>query len=446
MSKLITQNDITAETFIDLISNNKIIVYEDVQGSPIYVKWDGKNIIIKPRKISNDSLNIIDLAIQKYYNPVFKFFNMLSENTKSLMPHNWWFEFEYFFDTKPAHIKYDKLPENGLILTSIIKGKKRVWNVDEIEEYANLLEVSSLPTIFVGKLNDKQIEVIKYYLNTSIDDLKFIFDDSNFAHFFYSILNPNLNSSTLMNVGTFQENIERIIIKVPNKKDEINIAVLNPLYQHQEDQEEKTKFLETYSIILLNFLEQTQLIDLDDLELKSNSRSELYLELISVLYNYWIDNTKDSFDNFEFSIPKFFKEDKYKVNLTNVNNSETLKHIENDEKKEYAFRSIAGSFLRIRKKPVGLFNETSLKLFNDTVNKINQRIELELSIKRDEKLRNKELLNFTDFADVEYAEDASGKVYPDIYDKAEEIGGEKKKKGKNPVYSFIKKDDKSSLV
>jgi len=443
MSRLITQNDITADTFIDLISNNKIIVYEDVQGSPIYAKWDGKNIIIKPRKLSNDPLNIIDLAIQKYYGPVFKFFNMLSENTKSLMPKNWWFEFEYFFDTQPAHIKYDKLPKNGLILTSIIKGKKRVWNVDEIEEYANLFEVDSLPIIFVGKLNDKQIEVIKYYLNTSVEDLKYIFDDNNFAHFFYKILNPSLNGSTLMNVGTFQENIERIIIKIPNKKEEINIAILNPLYQQQEDEDEKTKFLETYSIILLNFLEQIQLIDLEDIELKSDSRSELYLELMSNLYNYWIDNTIDSFEYFEFSVPKFFKEDKYKVNVNNINNKETLKYIENDEKKEYAFRSIVGSFLRTRKKPVGLFNETSLKLFNDTVNKINQRIEQELSIKRDEKLRNKELLNFNDFAEVEYDEDASGQVYPDIYDRAEELGGEKKKKGKNPAISYIKKDDKN---
>jgi hypothetical protein len=440
MSRLITQNDITPETFIDLISNNNIIVYEDVQGSPIYVKYDGEKIIIKPRKLSNDPLNIIDLAIQKYYGPCFNFFTSLSENVKSLMPKNWWFEFEYFFDNEPAHIKYDKKPKNGLILTSIIKGKKRVWNVQEIEEYANLFEVDSLPIIFNGKLNDKQIEVIKYYLNTSPEDLKFIFDDSNFTHFFYSILNPNLNNSTLMNNGTFQDNVERIIIKIPNKKEEINIAILNPLYKIAEDEDEKTTFLETYSIILLNFLEQAQLIDLNDIELKSKSRNELYLELMSILYNYWLDNIEQSFENFEFSIPKFFKEEKFKVNLNNISNTETLKHIQNDEKKEYAFRSIVGSFLKQRKKPVGLFNQTSLKLFNDMVNKINTRIENELSIKRDEILRNKELMNFNDFAEVEYDEDAQGQVYPDIYSKAEEIGGEKKKKGKN--LALIKKTDK----
>jgi hypothetical protein len=49
-------------------------------------------------------------------------------------------------------------------------------------------------------------------------------------------------------------------------------------------------------------------------------------------------------------------------------------------------------------------------------------------------------MNFNDFAEVEYDEDAQGQVYPDIYSKAEEIGGEKKKKGKN--LALIKKTDK----
>lgn len=440
MAKLIEQNDIATETFIELISNNPIVVYEDIQGSPIYAQWTGEEVLIKPRKLSNDTLTDIDLAIQKYYGPCYDFFNSLSDNTKSLLPKNWWFEFEYFFDNNPAHVKYDVMPDNGLVLTSIIKGKKRTWNIQEITEYANLLDVSAVPIIFNGELTDDQLKLIKYYLNTSEKDLNFIFDENNFAHFFYKVLNPASTSSALMKYGNFQDNIERIILKIPSHKKELSIAILNPLYkQHADNDSEKTDFLDTYSIILLNFLEYSQLMHLDELDLKSKTRSDLYLELISYLFNYWMQHTTDSFEHFEFAVPSFFKEDKFKVNSAKIKNTATNKYIENDEKKEYAFRCVLGSFQYPRKKTIGIFNDTSLNLFNDMVHKISARVDEELQMRRDKQLRNSDLLNFNDYADVQYSEDGAGEIYPDVYSKAEELGGESKKKGKNAIIMPTKK-------
>lgn len=433
MPKLVKHNDIASETFVDLISNNPIVVYEEVQGSPLYVQWDGQQMQIKPRNLSNDVLNAVDLAIQKYYGPCFQFFNDMEPRIKSLMPKNWWFEFEYFFDTTPAHIQYEVMPQNGLILTGIIKGKKRTWNIQEITEYANLFNVTPMPILFNGTLNDKQLEVIKYFLNTTQEDLDFIFDENNFAYFFYKIMNPAAQNSLLMKPGNFQDNIEKLVIKIPNEKQELNFAILNPLYtQHTEADEEKTDFVDTYSIILLNFLENCQLVNLDEISFDSNKKSDMYLELLSYLFNTWMEHTKNSFNNFEFAVPKFFKETKFKVNTTNISNAKTKKYIENDEKKEYAFRSILGSFQRPRKKPIGIFTKTSVDLFNDMVFKIDSRLEQELKMKRDEVLRNKDLLNFGDFEQVTYDEDAAGEVYPDLYSKAEEFGSDKKGKGKFP--------------
>ncbi|MFV2016896.1 MAG: hypothetical protein ACC656_15805, partial [Candidatus Heimdallarchaeota archaeon] len=99
MPRLVKYDDIAPDTFMELISNNPILVYEEVQGSPIYVKWTGTEMLIRPRNLSNDPLNEVDLAIQKYYGPGFQFFNNMPEHVKSLMTKNWWFEFEYFFDT-----------------------------------------------------------------------------------------------------------------------------------------------------------------------------------------------------------------------------------------------------------------------------------------------------------------------------------------------------------
>ena len=76
MSKLITLNGQNDKVLDDIFSND-IIVYEDVQGSKIWVNWDGQSFIIKPKSISNEAINLVDLAMQNYYNSSIKYFNLL---------------------------------------------------------------------------------------------------------------------------------------------------------------------------------------------------------------------------------------------------------------------------------------------------------------------------------------------------------------------------------
>ena len=144
-----------------------------------------------------------------------------------------------------------KLPKNNLILTCIVKGTKYKYNYSEIIEYAKLFNVDPLPVIFRGKLNEKQLEVINLFLHTSEKDLDFVFGENNFAYFIYKILNPNINNSFLMD--EFNDNLEKIIIRI-NGNDETSFEIFNPSYEKME-LDNKTEYLENYSIILLNFLE-----------------------------------------------------------------------------------------------------------------------------------------------------------------------------------------------
>jgi hypothetical protein len=59
---------------------------------------------------------------------------------------------------------------------------------------------------------DKMVEAIKYFINTSEEDLEYIFGEKSFTFFFYKLLNPLSQNSFLMN-NDFQKNIE-----VNNKK------------------------------------------------------------------------------------------------------------------------------------------------------------------------------------------------------------------------------------
>jgi len=427
MTQIVKLNE-QPDNLIDFLKGKDLLIYEDVQGAQIFARWDGSKFIIKPKSINNDSLNFVDLAVQKFYNHVFEYLHTLPDYVTDLLSTTWWFCFEYFPDNQPAHIEYKKIPKNNLILTCIVKGTKYKYKYDEIVEYARLFNVEPLPVIFKGTLSEKQLEVINLFLHTSEADLDFVFGENNFAYFFYKILNPDFNNSFLMN--DFNDNMEKIIIKV-NGSDEYSFEILNPTYQKMKI-ENSTEYLETYSLILLNFLEFLQIHDLKKYKLKNITKDELYIELICNIFNEYSDNIKKDIKGWNIMIPTFFTEDKFRINIDLIKNDQTIDFIKSDPKLEYIFKIILGSFNKNKKKPIGIFNEKTVELFNKEVGKISNYLDSVLQINREFYLRNNDLLNFKDYFNVKYNTDASGDIYPDvnsISDKIDkEVGEEKKKK------------------
>ncbi|MCA9496870.1 MAG: hypothetical protein KC589_08035, partial [Nanoarchaeota archaeon] len=418
-----------SEDFIGRLENKDILIYEDIQGSQIYVKYNGKEFYIRPKSVKNDNLNLIDLTVQKFYNQAFKYFHSLPEYITNLINKNWWFVFEYMPDNQPSNIEYSRKPKNSLILTCILKGSKHVYNYDEIKEYSKLFDVDTLPVLFKGKLSDKQLEIINLFLNTSEKDLKFIFGETNFAKFFYNILNPVKNGSFLMD-DEFNNNMEKMIIRI-NGNDEYSFELLNPLHKRLS-LKNNTEYVDIYSIILVNFLEFCQIENMDNYKLLKLTKSELYLELICKLFNKYMDNVSKDIVEWNFHIPEFFKENKFKINTDLLDNSKTIDYIKSNPKIEYVFKVILGSFYKKRKKPIGIFTEKTMELFNDFVEKISDKLDDILNINREFRLKKSDVMNFNDFFNLDFNVDNDGKLYPDVYGEFgdEESGGSKKKKGK----------------
>ena len=422
--------------FINLINNKELIIYEDIQGSKIFVKYDGNNFIIKSKSIKSEPLNFVDLTVQKFYNQAYNYFASLPSYITDLLSKNWWFCFEYFppYDTQPANIKYKRNPKNNLILTCVVKGSKYKYDYAELQEYANLFDCDCLPVIYMGKLNFKQIEVINLFLHTSEEDLDFVFGESNFVKFFYDILNPQLKNSFLMYKDEFNDNLEKIIIKVDGN-DEISFEILNPLYKRMSYQN-NSEYVEMYSLIIINFLEFCQLIDIKTYKVKANIKDEIYIDLICQLFNEYMNNIKNNIDEWEINIPNFFKEEKFKINIDLLNNKKTIDFIKSDKKIEYIFKVILGTFNKRKKKPIGLFNEQTVEIFNNFVDKLNTHIDKLLNINREYNLQKSDLLNFNDYFKLTFNIDNDGRLYPDIYHHftSEEEKGDnrgKSKKSKN---------------
>lgn len=425
MSKLMKLNEIQDETILNDIFKSEIIIVEDIQGSKIYVNWDGKDFTIKSKSLSSEPINMIDLAMQNYYNLATDFFNKLDGRVKGLLNKKWWFGMEYFPDNQPANIEYNRIPKNNLVLTSICKGNKFDYTMDELEEYSRLFNVDPIPVIFKGKLNEKVIEAIKYFLNTSETDLEYVFGEKSFAYFFYKILNPQTQNSFLMD-DDFQKNVEKLIIRIDGK--DVSFEILNPLYKRISDAN-STDFVEIYTLILVNFLNFCQSIDFDQIKVKGNKRDEVYIYLICKLFNIYMSEVKEDILNFEFTVPEFFDKDKFRINTELIPNKLTKQFISEDRKFEYIFKVILGSFNKKRKKPIGVFTDGTIIIFNGFVQKLQDKIDEFLNKKSEIELTRSGLLDFGDFFDIKYDKDADQNIYPDVYTELEKGKEKDKKKG-----------------
>lgn len=427
MSKLVTLNGLDDQQILNDLFDDELIVIEDIQGSKIWVNWNGKDFEIRPKSISSEPINLIDLAMQNYYNPVIKFFTELDERVKGLLNRKWWYCFEYFPDEQPANIEYNRVPKNQLVLSAINKSGKYDFTIDELDEYSRLFDVELLPIVYQGKLTENMKEAIKYFLNTSEEDLDYVFGDKSFSFFFYKILNPKSENSFLMDED-FQKNIEKLIIK--SKSKDISFELLNPLYKRMSESN-STEFVEIYTLILVNFLNFCQSLNIQDIKLKGENKDEIYIYLICKLFNIYISEVKQDLLDFEFIVPDFFDKEKFKINTELIKNKLTKEYIEESEKLEYIFKVILGSFNKKKKKPIGIFTENTIKLFNKLVDDIDTYISSYIGKMNEIELGKAGLLDFEDFFDIKYDTDAEGQVYPDVYDEFEKgVGQEKKKKGK----------------
>jgi len=431
MSKLITLNGEDSQ-FLEKIFSEEVLVYEDIQASKIWINWDGKSITIKPKSVSSDPLNLVDLAIQNYYNPAINYFQNLEARVKGLMPKNWSFCFEFFPDNQPANIVYERLPKNNLVLTCIWKSGKYEYNVDELLEFSRLFDVDCLPIIFQGNLTEEMKEAIKYFLSTSEGDLEYVFGEKSFAYFFYKILNPASENSFLME-GDFQKNLQKIIIRANG--DQTSFEILNPLYERISG-ENSTEFTDVYTLILVNFLNFCQSVSIEDIKIKGERKDESYIYLICKLFNMYISDVKEDISNFEFTIPEFFNKEKFKINKELIRNKLTRDIIEESEKLEYVFKVVLGSFNKKKKKPIGIFSQNTVDIFNKFVDKIDHLIDNHLGKIREVEISKAGLVDFGEFLDIKYDVDGQGEVYPEVWD---DIQAERDTKKKSKTDKLPKK-------
>jgi hypothetical protein len=142
-----------------------------------------------------------------------------------------------------------------------------------------------------------------------------------------------------------------------------------------------------------------------------------------------MSEVKEDILNFEFTVPEFFDKDKFRINTELIPNKLTKQFISEDRKFEYIFKVILGSFNKKRKKPIGVFTDGTIIIFNGFVQKLQDKIDEFLNKKSEIELTRSGLLDFGDFFDIKYDKDADQNIYPDVYTELEKGKEKDKKKG-----------------
>jgi hypothetical protein len=181
------------------------------------------------------------------------------------------------------------------------------------------------------------------------------------------------------------------------------------------------------------------MIDIKKFKVKANTKDEIYIELISQIFNEYIENIKDSIDKWTIVIPDFFKDEKFKLNTDMLLNKKTIEHAKSSKKIEYMLKVILSSFNHKKKRSFGVFNEQTVILFNEFVDKISNYIDKLLNINREYNLQKNDLMNFNDYFKLKFNVDTDGKLYPDVYDKEKQPKEEEGEGKKDVKKGVIKK-------
>ncbi len=201
--------------FIEDLFKKNLVVSEKPDGSVFSAQQreDGGMDFFK--RDDRQPITKLDRTIMSLYEPPIEYIEKKVGDKK--LPSNLRFGFEYFQNTKPVAISYDRLPTNGLVLTHMKeldeKGKvtKFIDDPKTLKKWAKYFDVEEPFIIFDGKLNQMQKEQLEEFLQTPFNDLVEKFKTSSFTKFIISILNPKLRKTALNN--TIDKPIEGLVFK-----------------------------------------------------------------------------------------------------------------------------------------------------------------------------------------------------------------------------------------
>lgn len=377
-------NETNRENFIEMLKH-RVLVTEKV-AAPTFLFRRNINGFEFYKSATAERLNMIDRTIISLYEMAINHLQSLSKDTKAQFPVDWMFGFEYLPETKASDIVYEITPTNNLILTHIHQlsegGKVRKTINDPLilNKWAKIMDVQTPPVIFDGYLSQEQRENLLELLAMgdrefadSFDYLTETADKESFTKAIFKIFNPSITATALN--SNLESEIDGLVINFIDGKTMKSFKLEDFLRAGAEKRDMRASS-HTYQIAVTDFLEYVTMYDLDDVTIEEEHADYRYLEIMSVLFNGYIDKNSSKYIGVNFESAEFSTAQSFRLNSKYIKNEKTLKYVDNEILSEL-LKMILSSFRKKRTKATDLIDEDTLARMNDFIDKINQKIFVE---------------------------------------------------------------------
>jgi hypothetical protein len=390
--------------FVNQLFNQYVTINEKMDGSAFSFERDKDTGKFKFfRRDQRNPITLVDRTLMKYYEKPIQYIESLPPHIIQKIPRGCRFGLEYFANTNPVEIVYDRLPKNHLILSYVHQldnaGKivKTIQKKASLDEWADLLGVEHSPIIFQGKLDEDQKSQLLEFLNTPFKKLVERFSTQSFVRYIISTLNSSLAKSALNE--DLDKEVEGIVFRFgdPNKENETVLAkMVDPIFteiakQKSSDQRDKkpSDFLGITLLDVMNFILEK---GLKNFEVDGDTEDERYISFISDVFAKFLDENKEKYKGTDFEEPSYLKKDDFRLNKDLITDRKVLKYVEEEESFESLYKLILNSFRKIKTRSSGIVTPGMIEQFNLLIQDIKDYIKKERS-----KVNESEFVSFSDF-------------------------------------------------
>jgi cytidyltransferase-like protein len=365
--------------------DNRVVVVEKISAPAFYVRRVNEKFEFY-KSANSEKLSIVDRTIMSLYEVAIKHFQSLSPNVKSSLPSDFKFGFDYLPESRVSQYEYTELPKNNLILTHIQqiteggKSKKTIIDPTIIKKWSQTLEVQPQGIVFDGVMDSQQKEKLVKLLEMNSKEFSQSFDyleetDKmvSFTKEIYRIFNPNATKTAL------QENLEKeidglVLNFVEGKK--ISSYKLEDFNRQPLNENRESSHI--YQITIADLLEFISVYNFTEIKLTESTSDERYIELMSIIFNEYVDKNASKFIGVNFESAQFAHAPSFSLNTNFIKNEKTLKHVGNEVLSEL-FKITLGSFRKERTKASDILTEEMVEILNKTIKKINEIVFMELN-------------------------------------------------------------------
>jgi hypothetical protein len=362
--------------FVDQLFNTYVTVNEKMDGSAFTFERDKETGKFKfYRRDQRNPITLVDRTLMKYYEKPIQYIESLPPHILEQIPRGWRFGLEYFANTKPVEITYDRIPKNHLLLSYVHeygddgKIKKTIQDKGELDNWADLLGVDRAPIIFQGYLTDDQKDKITDFLRTPFEGLVQKFKTQSFVRYIISTLNPKLTKTALND--DLDKDVEGIVFRFgePSKENEPVLAkMVDPVFTQmakdksmKQREDKPSDFLGIALMDVMNFILER---GLDDFRVDGDSEDERYISFMSDVFAKFLDKYSDKYRGADFEEPEYLKREEFRLNKDLVDDRRVLKYVNDDESFESLFKLMLNSFRKIKSRASGIVTKGMMEQMN----------------------------------------------------------------------------------